>query len=320
MYPLLLNIPGHLHIFYNALREAVESMDGCKDFLDQLRHVEDFLSAKFMRRAFQARCFYDAAERKLFNYFSTVHINWKWEFLTRALKPLVPLLPTMTKRFDTTLLLEASSNVTEKGTIMTVGAILANNPSFAAICELVRIVAAVVEKYAGKLEGCWCHEEVWAQKTGYKRKRQQFVAQTGHNFCVWKGRMAPWFVAVGIRQMVSDISNSGSELLTSILDDMTEGVRSGLLIKLHQMKSRLIKALLAKLKLWDHIPYKALGIFWCMCGGDVETCKRILRECLLEFDTAIAMGTRFTGWLSGSLRKTVHAGSSWACGWSPITL
>ena len=27
-----------------------------------------------------------------------------------------------------------------------------------------------------------------------------------------------------------------------------------------------------------------------MCGGDVETCKRILRECLLEFDTAIAAG------------------------------
>ena len=57
--------------------------------------------------------------------------------------------------------------------------------------------------------------------------------------------MAPWFVAVGIRLMISDISNSGSELLTSILDildDMTEEVRSGLLIKLHQLKSRLIRS------------------------------------------------------------------------------
>ena len=99
-------------------------MDGCKDFLDQARHVENFLSAKFMRRTFHARCLHDAAERQLLNDFSTVHLNWKWEFLTRALKPLVPLLPTMINRFDTTLLLEASSSVTEKGTIMTVGAIL----------------------------------------------------------------------------------------------------------------------------------------------------------------------------------------------------
>ena len=54
--------------------------------------------------------------------------------------------------------------VTEKGAIMTVRAILTNNPSLPAICELVRIVAAVVDKYAGKLEGCWCHEEVWEKE------------------------------------------------------------------------------------------------------------------------------------------------------------
>lgn len=56
MYLALLNMPGMLHILYNALKEAVASADATRDFIEQLRVVEVFLRNETFHRAFQAYC------------------------------------------------------------------------------------------------------------------------------------------------------------------------------------------------------------------------------------------------------------------------
>ena len=45
-----------------------------------------------------------------------------------------------------------------------------------------------------------------------------------------------------------------------------------------------------KLEFWEHVPYKCLGIYFCVCGGTVAQAKLILQECFTEFDEAIIHG------------------------------
>ena len=96
MYPNLLNLNEHLHILYNAVKEGIEAMENHKDYLDKLRCVEGFLSDRALRRAYQARCEFESVkERDTFTHYSTVHIDWRWEFLSKALNRLVPLIRCM---------------------------------------------------------------------------------------------------------------------------------------------------------------------------------------------------------------------------------
>ena len=42
------------------------------------------------------------------------------------------------------------------------------------------------------------------------------------------------------------------------------------------------------------IPWKVIGVFYCCQGGPVELCKNILRECITEYDDAVAAGLEDT--------------------------
>ena len=48
--------------------------------------------------------------RSLFDHYSTVHVNWEWEFLTRALQPLIPLLKHVGQYFDVQTMLGSSKD------------------------------------------------------------------------------------------------------------------------------------------------------------------------------------------------------------------
>ena len=46
IYPLILMIPGMLHVLYNALQEGIESCDGYKQWIDHLRCVQQFFQIR----------------------------------------------------------------------------------------------------------------------------------------------------------------------------------------------------------------------------------------------------------------------------------
>ena len=54
MYPRCLAMPGHLHILFNALEEAVKSLSISAKFLERLRSLQSFLSNRQLRQRFQA--------------------------------------------------------------------------------------------------------------------------------------------------------------------------------------------------------------------------------------------------------------------------
>ena len=92
-------------------------------------------------------------------------------------------------------------NATVKDTVVKpVARIILHELYFPVFCELYLAVGLCIEEYANKLETCWCHEATWTFGGGYERRREQVTVETGHSRCVWKNRMAPWWIAVGIAQ------------------------------------------------------------------------------------------------------------------------
>ena len=71
---------------------------------------------------------------------------------------------------------------------------------------------------------------------------------------------------------------------------MPDEQRAVVMDVLVRLRMALWEELLDKLGFWMSIPFKALGVFYCFCGGDEAVSQRILRECILEYDEAVASG------------------------------
>ena len=114
-------------------------------------------------------------------------------------------------------------------------------------CERYRILGVCIEKYATKLEGCWCHDHIWLGSGGFNRKRQRFTRETGHRRCVWKGRMGPWWIAVGVALMFAELERCSSDRFDEWISQLSPADAAPLLRRLQLMRSRLIETLKAKL-------------------------------------------------------------------------
>ena len=101
MLPLSLAIPGFLHQFYNALEHGVKGNPDNGTFLETLQITQDFLNNKQVRNKYRQVCFPpDSALANLFKTGATRHIDWKWEFLSRALDEQLPRFEIIQGNFD----------------------------------------------------------------------------------------------------------------------------------------------------------------------------------------------------------------------------
>ena len=287
LFPCALMFPGHLHILYNALTEALLSLDSCKGYLDNLRVVEGFFAKKYLRRAFQLYCVLDPTVSSMFDSYSTVHIDWRWEFLGKALNKLVPLLQPLYSTFDLKKF-PTSHSKADDVSVAAVAAVLAEDRAFVVRSELFRVIGTTVEEYAKRLEGCHCRKDIWFQKKPFTARSKQFRARTGFKTCMWKGRMGHWFVSIGLQSLLDSLATCTSPLLDQLLADLDEQTRAGVIRELHLVRARLIEIIRAKFAFYLVVPYKALGIYYCMVGGIVEKSKTTLRSCIAEVDAALA--------------------------------
>ena len=102
--------------------------------------------------------------------------------------------------------------------------------------------------------------------------------------------MGPWFIAIGTAMMFAELARCSSDRLDAWLLRVPLEARAALLRRLQLMRSRIIEVLQAKLKFLSHIPFRAIGIFWCECGGELARCKEIAAECIAEYVNAVAAG------------------------------
>jgi hypothetical protein len=78
--------------------------------------------------------------------------------------------------------------------------------------------------------------------------------------------------------------------LQALLDAMAPGSRGTLLATFAQFRRQLADELRDKFDFWLHVPYRMVGVFYCVQGGDLEEAKQIARECVAEYEKAIADG------------------------------
>ena len=242
-----------------------------------------------MRAAFRYHCLRSYEERKQFEFYSVVHIDWKWEFLSKALNKLVPLLGVVSRRFSAELIGDAVTDLVKSTITTSVAAIFAAEPFFAIWAELYRVLGSCIEHFAKKLETCWCHEHIWNSKKSYAQKRKRLLSQTGRSRCVWKGKMGPWWVCVGIDELLAELGRCTSETLDLWISQLPVEKAGLFLRRLQGMRSRIVEVLQEKLSLFRNIPWKAMGGFWGECGGILSKAKTIIRECLADYDHAVLL-------------------------------
>ena len=138
MYPRCLTLPGHLHILYNALEEGVKDMPIYKDYIDLLRIFQNMLSQRPLREKFQESCIKGKACYSLFNSYQTVHIDWRWEFLSKALDHLIPLIVYLRAHFDPQKMLAGDTGMLKCALIKQVHDAL-QRPCFDEMSEMLRV-------------------------------------------------------------------------------------------------------------------------------------------------------------------------------------
>ena len=94
----------------------------------------------------------------------------------------------------------------KKQTIGKMADVLKEGWYFIVLCHMFLCVGKVIQHFAKKLEGCFCHEAVWVDKRHSFKKRKRIVEQdTCADNCCWKGRRGPWWAAQGVRELFDAI-------------------------------------------------------------------------------------------------------------------
>ena len=141
-----------------------------KNFIDISTILQAFYCDKGLLRKFKATCFEDCKDLvSMFDNIPTVHIDWRWESLCTALDLNIPLLPVLKAQFDKDKLESRDgSSMLTNSTAKSPDKIFKEEVNFVPVAEMMRIYGKITEKYAGLLEICDCHPEVWSR--GMKKK------------------------------------------------------------------------------------------------------------------------------------------------------
>ena len=93
-----------------------------------------------------------------------------------------------------------------------------------------------------------------------------------------------------------------ASVLKHMISSMPEAPRVVLIQQLKLCRAQLIEVVTEKFSSWHHNHYSALGMCWCMVGGDVQVSKEVCRRCMDEADDALLAGKYTTELRASYLR------------------
>ena len=277
-------------MLFNALQEGCQSVSISVCFFDTLRIVCNFLSDTQLRRKFQARCLAGKDDCSKFTAFTKTHIDWRWEFLGPALQRVSALMPFVADYFSLETMLSSEQGKSSCGEIRNHHAMVVDCDVFLVYAEIFTVIAAVIEKYASKLEGCLCHDDIWSQKRKFAQRLNEVSRKTGFQHCVPKGRMAAWWIAEGLEACLQELRGATSSKLDRLLQQLPSDKRATAITVLEELRARLVEIVTQKCAFWYKIPWRVIGAFFCCIGGTVARSKEILTECLAEYADTVAGG------------------------------
>lgn len=97
---------------------------------------------------------------------------------------------------------------------------------------------------------------------------------------------------MGRHELLRDIHAATSPRFQDMLVAMSPAARASLLGQQSLLRGALVEELSEKFILYDHIPYSALGIFWCTQGGTIAEGKKLYAKCRSEYDSVVASGNQ----------------------------
>ena len=112
--------------------------------------------------------------------------------------------------------------------------------------------------------------------------------------CVWKGRQGAWFAYEGLDHLLHVVQSATSASFDSMINALGEGARISVIASMEQIRTKLVQVYETKFDFWRHIPWRAMGVYFLVMGGDLTRCKDILRECICEYDAAAMTGRMCT--------------------------
>ena len=289
LYPASLSMPGMLHILYDALEAAVKACPEYTNFVHTLRITVNFLNNKQVRQRFQVTCFLSGdAEAKHFSSGSTVHIDWKWEFLSLALEQMLPKFKIIRRKFSWQKMAHGDSGMLKNNTIRDMAHVLKDD-MFEGIAELYLMYGRIIEGSARELEICSCHAAFWLDYKSRKRRLAALEADIGNPHCIWQGRRLAWWIAVGHRQLFKAIDVAMTESLANVF--ATSGpLQLKMVTAKEGLRTGLLEILEDKLGFLQHSPYVAIGAFHSCIDGQVQHGRAFLQIAVDEVDAAIAAG------------------------------
>lgn len=217
LYPNALWMHQHLHILFNALETAVCKLAGHDNWLSLLRAAQNFLSDPTLRRLFIALLLLDNPD--LLKYWSTVHIDWRWEMLSET-TPVLNFLHIMRDVFVFERFLQSAHGEQMNSNFAKECHAALNSPDLYESSCTVFQHGHILDRVVHRLEGCKCHGGIWKGKGAWAKKRKFFQVATGSKRCHMKGRQAVWFQAVGFDQFKS---SAGSYEVDGFIEALTSG-------------------------------------------------------------------------------------------------
>jgi hypothetical protein len=289
MYAKMMYLSVHFHVLNNALTTSTTSVPLAVGFIEFLQVMQAFLNDNIPRRKFQAEWLRGEPCCSIFNTCQVVHVDCESDFLDNALYSMLSLFLDLVEYFDVSKMLSSDSGTKLSNQVVTALAVTFFSKLILDVHELLRSIGYVVDIYAGKLESCFCDEQIRVERTTTKRKQAMLNVSTGKPSCIWQGRTATCFVAVGRSQLYQHIETHSTVnwqerlVLLCAADRLTIGLEQ----QQQQLRIELLEELKFKFVCCDQLPWSMCGVFYGCCGRDVETSWRILQPAINEFDHAV---------------------------------
>ena len=190
------------------------------------------------------------------------HIDWRWEFMVKAIDAVLLVWDDLVANFDLEKMLSGDSGKLHSKLLTNVLQVLTTCWWFRLIANMFKAMARICEHYAHRLEGCHCHGEIWQ----HKRKRcsirlREVSASTGQKGCVWKGRQLSWWIMVGANEFLNKIKSADTHMFDELLGPVPNDRKAEFLQWFEQLQTKLV-AIFRKAEL--SLPYP------------MESCRHLL--------------------------------------------
>ena len=282
LFPHGWEFPGHQHIFYNALKNALTRRPGWKDVERAFRALSRFMSKKGLRYRFcEMSLKSKPAIYVLFLSLTGGFFTWKWEKLEVFLTQLKVVVFSWVLYWDPRVF---ASGENDDGLISNVTEAL-KFPCLIWWIEFCLAKGRALGREARWQEGCKCHEDILKDMPAWKREKEQMtVDDNGNAFCIWRRCRAVENALGHIDVAITNIAEAGSPELTEWYAEQDAPVRQIFLAEEESITTDIVEELSQKFDFYKHQPYVSLKVMACYWGEPVVESKTALRALFDWYD------------------------------------